>query len=94
MFQTLETKDYINIPVIPNTNPPNPNIAKPLKEPSKESKMIIEPSELPDLNESINGNLRKESLKEMELKRDRENRKTSDTVSLKIPYVIYKFNFI
>lgn len=83
VFQTLTTKDYINTLVIPNANPPNPNIAKPLKEGSKESKMIIQPSELPDLNESMNGNLRKESLKEIELKRDRENRKASDTVSYK-----------
>lgn len=77
VFQTLTTKDYINTPVIPNANPPNPNIGKPLKEVSKEAKVIIQPSELPDLNESMNGDLKKES----EIKRDRELRKNSDTVS-------------
>lgn len=77
VFQTLTTKDYINTPVIPNANPPNPNIAKPLKEANKEAKVIIQPSELPDLNESMNGNLKKEN----EIKRDRELRKNSDAVS-------------
>nr|CAI5820127.1 unnamed protein product [Callosobruchus analis] len=69
VFQTLATKEYVNVPIVPNTNPPNPNMGK-AKEPLKESKIIIQPSELPNLNEAVNGN----SKKELEVKRDRENR--------------------
>ncbi|CAG9862332.1 unnamed protein product [Phyllotreta striolata] len=74
VFQTLATKDYINDPVIPNTNPPNPNVGKPTKEPAKETKIIIQPSELPNLNEAVNGNAKKD----IEPKKDREPRKNSD----------------
>ncbi|KAG5882370.1 hypothetical protein JTB14_036294 [Gonioctena quinquepunctata] len=75
VFQTLATKDYINEPVIPNTNPPNPNMAKVAKEPVKESKIIVQPSELPNLNEAVNGDAKKE----LEVKKDKELRKHSDT---------------
>ncbi|XP_023311914.1 zinc finger protein swm isoform X3 [Anoplophora glabripennis] len=74
VFQTLNTKDYINTPVIPNANPPNPNVVKSTKEQPKESKMIVQPSELPNLNEAINGAAKKEA----EARRDRELRKNSD----------------
>lgn len=55
VFQTLATKDYITTPVIPNANPPNPNVVKPAKENAKENKIIVSPSELPSLSETING---------------------------------------
>ncbi|XP_057656729.1 zinc finger protein swm isoform X2 [Diorhabda carinulata] len=74
VFQTLATKDYINSPVIPNTNPPNPNIKTISKEPIKESKVIIPPSELPNLNETVNGNAKKD----LEFRREREIKKNSD----------------
>lgn len=77
VFQTLQSHEYITTPVIPNANPPNPNIVKKDKEIVKE-KVIVQPSELPNLNEQMNG-----SKKEAEIKRDRdfrENRK-ADNVS-------------
>lgn len=70
VFQTLQTQEYITTPVIPNANPPNPNIVKKDKECVKE-KVIVQPSELPNLNEQING-----SKKESEIKRDREVRES------------------
>ncbi|KAJ8982215.1 hypothetical protein NQ317_013517 [Molorchus minor] len=77
VFQTLITKEYINTPVIPNANPPNPNVLKTTpKEIPKESKVIIQPSELPNLNEEVNGGAKKE----LEIKRDRELRKNPDIV--------------
>ncbi|XP_030748092.1 RNA-binding protein 26 [Sitophilus oryzae] len=54
VFQTLTTKDYITTPVIPSANPPNPNITAKTKE-GKEAKVIVQPSELPNLNEVVNG---------------------------------------
>ncbi|CAG9815221.1 unnamed protein product [Phaedon cochleariae] len=74
VFQTLTTKDYIDEPVIPNTNPPNPNIGKPAKDAVKESKVIVQPSELPNLNEAVNGGMKKE----LEVKRDKDARRSSD----------------
>lgn len=79
VFQTLSTKEYLNTPVIPNTNPPNPNPGK-VKE-AKESKMIIQPSELPNLNDVVNGTSKKDV--EAQVKRDKENRKNSDAVRSK-----------
>lgn len=80
MFQTLATKDYINVPVIPNANPPNPNVAAAKPAAKEAAKVIVQPSELPNLNEVVNGNTKKD-LKEPEVKRDRELRKNSDAVS-------------
>ncbi|KAJ8956336.1 hypothetical protein NQ318_015074 [Aromia moschata] len=76
VFQTLSTKDYINTPVIPNANPPNPNVVKSAKEPpvKTETKIIVQPSELPNLNEAVNGGPKKEA----EVKRDRELRKNPE----------------
>lgn len=85
VFQTLQTQEYITTPVIPNANPPNPNIVKKDKECVKE-KVIVQPSELPNLNEQING-----SKKESEIKRDREvreSRKPDCTVSF---YTVIEF---
>lgn len=86
LFKTLETQDYIT-PVIPNTNPPNPNIKSdllPVKsnkvESVKEIKPIIPVSELPNLSETVNGSSAA-AKKDVEIKRDREIRK-SDSVSL------------
>ena len=79
MLRTLETQDYITTPVIPNTNPPNPILMKSTKEP----KPIVHPSELPNLNETVNGS--NAVRKEHESKRDREmreTRKTEPTVSI------------
>lgn len=81
LFKTLESQDYI-IPVIPNTNPPNPILIKddvmpPAKTKTeavpKEIKPIIPVNELPNLNETINGS----SLKKEEKKEQRK----SDSVS-------------
>lgn len=64
LFKTLENQDYLE-PVIPNANPPNPNVIKaaetsPIKH-AKEIKPIIPVSELPSLNEAVNGSaVRKE----------------------------------
>uniref|UniRef100_A0A1Y1KC97 C3H1-type domain-containing protein n=1 Tax=Photinus pyralis TaxID=7054 RepID=A0A1Y1KC97_PHOPY len=72
LFKTLESRDYLT-PVIPSTNPPNPNIIKPpevtpLSPKSKElKKEIIPVSELPNLSESVNGNA---IVKKEEVKRD------------------------
>ncbi|CAG9829792.1 unnamed protein product [Diabrotica balteata] len=80
VFQTLTTKDYLNVPVIPNTNPPNPNTCKTnSKEVSKETKIIVPPGELSP-KEAINGNTKKdlEVKRDLEAKRDREARKNSD----------------
>lgn len=76
VFETLVNKEYINNPVIPNTNPPNPN-TKATKDAPKESKIIVPPNELPTLNDMVNGGAKKDS----EIKRDRETRKNSDAVS-------------
>ncbi|XP_044763327.1 zinc finger protein swm [Coccinella septempunctata] len=73
VFQTLQSQEYITTPVIPNANPPNPNIVKKDKESVKE-KVIVQPSELPNLNEQING-----SKKEAEIKRDRDIRESRKT---------------
>lgn len=75
VFESLTTKEYINNPVIPNTNPPNPN-TKAMKDVTKEIKVIVPPNELPNLNEIVNGGTKKEA----EVKRDRETRKNSDAV--------------
>ncbi|XP_060533115.1 zinc finger protein swm [Cylas formicarius] len=73
VFQTLATKDYITTPVIPNANPPNPNVLK--SKDGKEAKIIVQPSELPNLSEAVNGAAPK---KEPEIKRDR-SRRNSET---------------
>ncbi|XP_050499905.1 RNA-binding protein 26 isoform X2 [Diabrotica virgifera virgifera] len=80
VFQTLTTKDYLNVPVIPNTNPPNPNTIKTnSKEVPKETKIIVPPGELSP-KEALNGNAKKdlEVKRDLEAKRDREARKNSD----------------
>lgn len=77
VFETLATKEYINNPVIPNTNPPNPN-TKSTKDPPKEAKVIVPPNELPNLSEIVNGGAKKET----EIKKDKEVRKNSDAVSV------------
>lgn len=78
VFETLTSKEYINNPVIPNTNPPNPN-TKTVKDATKETKVIVPPNELPTLNDIVNGGIKKETT---EIKREREVRKNSDAVSL------------
>lgn len=65
VFQTISNKEYINTPVIPNANPPNPNIpstatltsssTSSLTGGTKENKIIVSPSELPSLSENLNG---------------------------------------
>lgn len=76
VFQTLTTKDYITTPVIPNANPPNPNVPTKAKE-GKETKVIVQPSELqlPVLNEAINGNSLE---KKVEPKKDIKSRRNSE----------------
>lgn len=78
LFKTLETQEY-NVPVIPNANPPNPNIPvikkditapKPTELIVKDIKPIIPVSTLPNLSESVNGNVKKEE------KRERDHRKS------------------
>ncbi|KAL3270663.1 hypothetical protein HHI36_021191 [Cryptolaemus montrouzieri] len=71
VFQTLQSQEYIRTPVIPSANPPNPNLVKKDKESVKE-KVIVQPSELPNLSEQINGSANNK--KEVEIKRDREVR--------------------
>lgn len=73
MFKTLESQDYIP-PVIPNANPPNPNVISPartkLELSHKEMKPIIPVNELPNLNEAINGStIRKDKEEKKELKK-------------------------
>ncbi|CAH0548606.1 unnamed protein product [Brassicogethes aeneus] len=68
VFQTLETKDYINTPVIPNANPPNPNLTKPLVKDNKEIKVIVPPNDLPNLSEAVNGSGIKKDV--VEVKKD------------------------
>lgn len=75
VFETLANKEYINNPVIPNTNPPNPN-TKLAKDSTKETKVIVPPNELPNLNEMVNGGPKKDG----EIKKDRDTRKNSDAV--------------
>lgn len=58
-------------PVIPSTNPPNPNIVTRQNEqtsplPKDVRKEIIPVNELPNLNEAVNGSAKKEE----EVKRD------------------------
>lgn len=88
VFQTLATKDYINVPVIPNANPPNPNVAAAKPAAKEAAKVIVQPSELPNLNEVVNGNTKKD-LKEPEVKRDRELRKNSDAVSFNSFFIYF-----
>lgn len=83
LFKTLESQDYA-IPVIPNTNPPNPNVKPDMLsiksakiDPTKEIKPIIPVSELPNLNETVNGSAGTVK-KELEIRK--EIRK-SDSVS-------------
>lgn len=54
LFRTLDSQEYIT-PVIPNANPPNPNLKPELKPKEKEIKPIIPVSELANLTETING---------------------------------------
>ncbi|KAF5283114.1 hypothetical protein FQA39_LY17421 [Lamprigera yunnana] len=73
LFKTLENRDYLT-PVIPSTNPPNPNVIKPepsLSPKAKEvKKEIIPVSELPNLNDAVNGTV---AAKKEDLKRDRKS---------------------
>lgn len=69
VFQTLQSQEYITTPIIPNANPPNPNIVK--KEPPKDPKPIVEPAQLPNLTEQINGSVKKELEK-----KERDSRRT------------------
>lgn len=77
VFETLGNKEYINTPVIPNANPPNPNTKLGKEITNKETKVIVPPSELPNLSDVVNGGPKKEA----EVKRDREVRRNSDAVS-------------
>ncbi|KAK4878106.1 hypothetical protein RN001_010612 [Aquatica leii] len=73
LFKTLESRDYLT-PVIPSTNPPNPNIIKtdpPLSPKTKEVKEIIPVSELPNLSEAVNGTA--VVVKKDDLKRERKS---------------------
>lgn len=59
LFKTLESREYLT-PVIPSTNPPNPNITARQAEqtsplPKEVRKEIIPVNELPNLNEAVNG---------------------------------------
>ncbi|XP_066144264.1 zinc finger protein swm [Euwallacea fornicatus] len=77
VFQTLTSKEYINTPVIPSANPPNPNIPTPAPSKPKEAKdtkVIIQPSELPNLSEAVNGN----NVEKKDLKKDVKSRRNSD----------------
>lgn len=82
LFKTLENQEYIT-PIIPNTNPPNPNVksellpTKPIKSEVKDVKPIIPVSELPNLNETVNGS----TVMKKEVEPKREIRK-SDSVSV------------
>lgn len=80
------------MPVIPNANPPNPNIKSellPVKsnkvDSVKEIKPIIPVSELPNLNETVNGSSAA-AKKDVEIKKDREIRK-SDSVSFILDFL-------
>ncbi|XP_019773484.1 zinc finger protein swm isoform X2 [Dendroctonus ponderosae] len=73
VFQTLTTKDYIGTPVIPNANPPNPITPTKPKE-GRETKVIVPPSELPNLSEVVNGN----STEKKEVKKDVKSRRNSE----------------
>ncbi|KRT78799.1 hypothetical protein AMK59_6549, partial [Oryctes borbonicus] len=68
LFKTLETQDYLE-PVIPNANPPNPNLIKtdssPIKPHPKEIKPIIPVNELPCLSEAVNGSAVKKDREEI-----------------------------
>ncbi|CAG9767759.1 unnamed protein product [Ceutorhynchus assimilis] len=81
VFQTLTTKDYINTPVIPNANPPNPNVSTSKPKEGKDTKVIISPSELPNLNEVVNGSAtdKKEVPREI-VKKDIKSRRNSENV--------------
>lgn len=83
LFNTLESRDYLT-PVIPSTNPPNPNIVKPEASPPKPKELkkeIIPLSELPNFSEAVNGTVASKKEKEQpEVKRDRDVRK-SESVS-------------
>lgn len=78
----MENQDYIT-PVIPNANPPNPNIKPELvvksakNENPKEIKPIIPVSELPNLHETVNGST--VAKKEIDPKKDKGK---SDSVSI------------
>ncbi|XP_071057172.1 zinc finger protein swm [Onthophagus taurus] len=87
LFKTLDNREYMES-VIPNANPPNPNIIaakpesgnSPLKiQPIKEIKPIIPVSELPNLNETINGSttniIEKPPARPSDLKRKSESEK-------------------
>lgn len=75
----MESQDYIP-PVIPNANPPNPNVISPprakLELGHKEMKPIIPVNELPNLNETINGSALRSKEKD-----DKKELKKSDSVS-------------
>ncbi|XP_050292725.1 RNA-binding protein 26 isoform X2 [Anthonomus grandis grandis] len=76
VFQTLATKGYIQTPsVIPNANPPNPNVLGKPKE-NKETKLIVQPSELPNLSEVVNGATPLE--KKDPVKKDVKSRRNSE----------------
>lgn len=87
VLRTLETQDYINTPVIPNTNPPNPALVKT----TKEIKPIVHPNELPNLNDTMNGTTAVR--KEQEIKRDKELRKSDSVSNASIFFSKYFFSF-
>lgn len=93
LFQTLESRDYLT-PVIPSTNPPNPNVntisVSPPKVVKELKKEIIPISELPNLTETANGNFNGKKDPVVEPKKDREVRK-SDSVCLFIYYISFIF---
>lgn len=71
LFKTLESQDYL---VIPNANPPNPNVISPartkLELGHKEIKPIIPVNELPNLSEAINGSaIRKDKEEKKDIKK-------------------------
>lgn len=88
VFENLANKEYINNPVIPNTNPPNPN-TKSTKDVIKEVKVIVPPNELPNLNEIVNGGTKKE----VEVKRDREIKKHADPVRYHFLQFLFHISF-
>ncbi|XP_025829280.1 RNA-binding protein 26 [Agrilus planipennis] len=76
LFKTLETKEYLT-PVIPNANPPNPNVVKAVEIATSRKKEIIPLSELSSVTETVNGTSKKE--KEVEPPRREREIKKSDT---------------
>ncbi|KAL1500976.1 hypothetical protein ABEB36_006386 [Hypothenemus hampei] len=83
VFNTLTTKEYIATPVIPNANPPNPNVptkSKDVLPQGRDTKVIIPPSDLPNLSDVVNGNNseKKDIKKEVKSRRNSENGEKED----------------